>query len=455
MLALLAGLALAAAAADAARPPNVVLILADDLGYGDLGSYGQKRIRTPRLDALAAEGLRFTEFYAGSTVCAPSRYSLMTGRHMGHSFVRGNSKDNLRPGDVTMAEVLHAAGYATGLSGKWGLGHEGSTGVPTRKGFDSFFGYLDQTHAHNSYPTFLLRGEQRVPLRNLVPQEGPVGQGVATVKKDWSHDLFVEEALRFVEQNRARPFFLFLALTVPHANNEAGKDGMEVPELGDYAREGWPLQVKQHAAMVTRMDRDVGRLLDRLKLLGLEGNTLVVFSSDNGPHAEGGYDPEVNDSNGPLRGIKRDLYEGGIRVPFIARWPGRVPAGRAVGGPFAFWDLLPTFAELADASDRVVSGLDGASFAATLLGRAAQPPHAPLYWAFYERGGARALREGRFKVVEQPMHSKLQLYDLESDLGEERDLAAERPELVERLRRLMDAAEVPSERWRFPPAPAR
>jgi arylsulfatase A-like enzyme len=456
MLALLASLALAGATAGAARPPNVVLILADDLGYGDLGVYGQKRIRTPRLDRMAAEGLRFTEFYAGSTVCAPSRYSLMTGRHMGHAFIRGNSKDDLRPGDVTVAEVLHAAGYATGLAGKWGLGHEGSWGVPTRKGFDSFFGYLDQTHAHNSYPTFLLRGERRVPLRNVVPQEGPVGQGVATVRKDWSHDLFALEALRFVEQNRSRPFFLFLALTLPHANNEAGKDGMEVPELGDYAREGWPRQVKQHAAMVTRMDRDVGRVLDLLKRLGLDEDTLVVFTSDNGPHAEGGYDPELNDSNGPLRGIKRDLYEGGIRVPFIARWPGRVPAGRAASGPFAFWDLLPTFAELAGAGDRVVSGLDGRSFAATLLGRPErQAAHAPLYWAFYERGGARALREGRFKVVEQPMHSKPQLYDLEADLGEQQDLAGEHPELVERLRGLMNAADQSSERWRFPPAAAR
>jgi arylsulfatase A-like enzyme len=380
----------------------------------------------------------------------------MTGRHMGHAFIRGNSKDNLRPEDVTLAEVLRGAGYTTGLIGKWGLGHEGSTGVPTQKGFSWFFGYLDQTHAHNSWPTFLVRGEQRVPLKNVVPQEGPVGQGVATVKKEWSHELFVEQALRFLDSNREQPFFLFLSLTLPHANNEAGKDGMEVPDLGDYARESWPEPVKRHAAMVTRMDRDVGRLLDRLKRLGLDEHTLVLFSSDNGPHAEGGYDPEVNDSNGPLRGIKRDLYEGGIRVPLLARWPGRLAAGREVKGAFAFWDLLPTLAELAGAAERVPRGLDGVSFAATLLDRPErQPVHAPLFWSFYERGGARALRQGRFKVVEQPMHTRLQLYDLEADLGEQRDLASERPELVEQLRALMDAAHEPSERWRFPPAPVR
>src|SRR5262245_10917967 len=291
--------------------------------------------------------MRFRHFYAGSTVCAPSRCALMTGLHTGHCYIRGNAKTNLRPEDVTVAEVLKGAGYRTGLVGKWGLGHEGSAGIPTRQGFDQFFGYLDQTHAHNYYPTFLLRNEERVRLPNVVPNEGPVGQGVATQRAAYSPDLMAEEALAFLGRTGDQPFFLYFAPTLPHANNEAGQKGMEVPDYGEYQNRAWPEPQKGLAAMISRLDRDVGRLLQRLKERGLAERTLVLFSSDNGPHREGGNNPDFFRSNGGLRGIKRDLYEGGIRVPLIARWPGKLPAGQVSDHVGSFADLLPTAAELA------------------------------------------------------------------------------------------------------------
>ncbi len=430
------------------RRPNVVVILADDLGYGDLGCYGQKRIQTPHLDRMAAEGMRFTQFYAGSTVCAPSRCALMTGLHTGHCLIRGNGRDPLRPHDVTVAKVLKEAGYATGLVGKWGLGEEGSTGVPTKQGFDSFFGYLNQHHAHNYYPAYLFRDERRVPLQNVVPGTGDFGDGVATKKIEYSHDLLAEEALAFLDRHKDRPFFLYLAFTTPHANNEAGKRGMEVPEYGVYQDKDWPEPQKGHAAMITRMDRDIGRLFARLKQLGLDEHTLVLFSSDNGPHREGGNDPDFNDSNGPLRGIKRDLYEGGIRVPTLARWPGKVPAGATSDFVGAFWDVLPTLAELG--GGKAPTGLDGVSFVSTLLGQKdKQQQHDALYWAFYERGGAQAVRMGRWKAIEQPLRTPVQLYDLESDVGEQKDVAGQHPEIVAKLKQAMAAAYMPSERWKF------
>ncbi|MBW3597027.1 MAG: arylsulfatase [Planctomycetes bacterium] len=434
--------------------PNIVFILADDLGYGDLGCYGQKIIQTPNIDRLAQEGMRFTDFYAGSTVCAPSRCVLMTGYHTGRAFIRGNGKDNLRPKDVTVAEVLQRAGYATGLVGKWGLGHEGSTGVPTRQGFDYFFGYLDQHHAHNYYPTFLMRNEQRAPLKNVVPGEGDWGQGVATEKVEYSHDLVAEEALAFIDRNREKPFFLYLALTIPHANNEAGKQGMEVPDYGQYADKDWPEPQKGHAAMISRMDRDIGRLLERLKQHGIDENTLIFFSSDNGPHAEGGNDPDFADSNGPLRGIKRSLHDGGIRVPMIARWPGTIEAGAVSDHVGAFWDVMPSLAELTGTMDAVPSDIDGISFLPTLTGRGEQKQHDHLYWAFYERGGAQAVRQGRWKAVQQPIDAAVRLYDLEKDIGEEHDLADQHPDLVAQLKTKMAKAYEPSERWKFPQPPA-
>ncbi|MCZ6596909.1 MAG: arylsulfatase [Planctomycetota bacterium] len=437
--------------AAAPERPNVILIVADDLGWGDLGSYGQERIATPNLDRLAAEGRRFTQFYAGSTVCAPSRAVLMTGLHTGHCGIRGNAKQNLVPEDVTVAEVLKSAGYACGAFGKWGIGHEGSEGIPTRQGFDTFFGYLDQSHAHNYYPTFLIRDGERVPLRNVVPKEGRWGQGRASERVEYSHDLITAEALSFVEQHADEPFFLYLPWTIPHANNEAGRNGMEVPELGGYADRDWPEPERAFAGMLTRMDRDVGRILDLLDRLGIAEDTLVLFTSDNGPHDEGGHRADFFDSNGPLKGIKRDLTEGGIRVPLLARWPGRVPPGTTSDHVAAFQDFMPTLADLAGARTSLPPDIDGLSFMHALLGDDdTQPEHDHLYWAFYERGAARALRRGRWKVVEQPMHTAVRLYDLDRDLGEEHDVAGEQPELVAEMIRLMDAATTPSERWRFP-----
>ena len=424
--------------------PNIIFLLADDLGYGDLGCYGQQQIQTPNLDRMAKEGIRFTNFYAGSTVCAPSRCALMTGLHSGHGYVRGNARLNLRPTDRTVAEVLHGAGYRTGLIGKWGLGHEGSGGVPTRKGFDSFFGYLDQVHAHNYYPSFLLRNEERVFLKNEVPKEGPAGQGVATKKVDYSHDLFAKEALDFIDQNKERPFFLYLAFTIPHANNEARNKGMEVPDLGNYQDKDWPEAQKGLAAMVTRMDADVGRLLERLKKHGLDERTVVFFSSDNGPHQEGGNNPAFFQSSGPLRGIKRDLYEGGIRVPMIARWPGKIEAGTVSSHLGAFWDFLPTAAEIIGVT--APPKLDGISFLPELLGKK-QSKHEFLYWEFHEGGFVQAVRMGRWKGVRLKPGSPLEAYDLTTDLGEKTNIAEKQPEVVAKMEAYMKTARTEAAEW--------
>jgi arylsulfatase A-like enzyme len=442
-------------AADPPRP-NIVFILADDLGYGDVGCYGQKRIQTPNIDQIAKEGLRFTDFYAGCTVCAPSRCVLMTGYHTGHAHIRGNAGRErpeiqvLRQTDVTVPQVLKTAEYSTALCGKWGLGDEGTIGTPTKKGFDYFFGYMNQFHAHNYYPAYLFKNEARYPLRNEVPGEGPFGSGVATKRVEYSADLITAEALKWLEQHKDGPFFLYYSPTLPHANNEGGRNGMEVPDLGQYADTDWPPQQKAHAAMISRMDADVGKLMELLKKRGLESNTLVFFSSDNGPHREGGNDPDFNDSNGPLSGIKRDLTEGGIRVPFIARWPGRIAPGVShfVGG---FQDMMPTMAELAGASSAVPSDIDGISIVPTLLGQPAnQKQHEYLYWTFYERGGGQATRVGDWKAIEQPIGSPMRLYDLAKDIGEEHDVAAQQPEVVAKLKGVMKKAYTPHENWKFP-----
>jgi arylsulfatase A-like enzyme len=442
---LLLGLATPATAADKGKTPNIIFVMADDLGYGDLGCYGQQRIKTPNLDRLAAEGMRFTDFYAGSTVCAPSRCVLMTGLHTGHCYIRGNGKDNLRPADVTVGNILQEAGYATCLAGKWGLGHEGSQGVPTKQGFDYFYGYLDQHHAHNYYPSFLMRNEERVQLENVVPQERQWGNGVATVKKEYSHNLVMEEALGWLDQNHEQPFFLYLALTIPHANNEARKKGMEVPDFGIYADKDWPEPQKGHAAMITLMDQDMGRLMQKLREHGVADNTIVMFTSDNGPHAEGGNNPDFQNSNGPLRGTKRALTDGGIRVPMIAHWPGHIKAGTTNDFAGAFWDILPTFADLANASASVPADSDGLSFVPTLLGNNdQQQQHDYLYWAFYERGGAQAIRQGNWKAVQQPIDTPVRLYNLADDINESSDLASQHADKVAKLKKLMSEAYEPS-----------
>ena len=365
-----------------ARRPNIIFILADDLGYGDVGCYGQERIQTPRIDQLAREGVRFTDCYSGSTVCAPSRCCLMTGLHTGHARIRGNADVPLRPEDQTVAETLKAAGYATGIVGKWGLGNAGTTGIPNRQGFDEWFGYLDQTLAHNYYPPTLWRNEREVPL--LGNQNGATNE--------YSHDLFTREAEAFIRRHAGGPFFLYLAYTIPHANNELGAktgNGMEVPSDVPYTDQPWPQPEKNKAAMITRMDRDIGHLMDVLEELDIEEDTIVFFSSDNGPHKEGGIAPAFFGSSGPLRGIKRAMYDGGIRVPMIVRWPGRTPAGAVSDYPWAFWDFLPTAAQLGGAP--IPKGLDGLSVVPALLGQPG-PEREYLYWEFHEGGFSQALR---------------------------------------------------------------
>jgi arylsulfatase A-like enzyme len=427
--------------------PNIIFIQADDLGYGDLSCYGQRKFKTPNIDRLAAEGMRFTQYYAGSTVCAPSRSALMTGQHTGHTRIRGNARHPLLPEDATVAEALKSApggGYKTALVGKWGLGEAGTTGVPNRKGFDYFFGYLNQRHAHNYYPTFLWRDEERIKLRNVVPDEDEEGAGVSTNRVDYAHDLMAEESLKFIERNSGGPFFLYLAFTIPHANNEAKNKGMEVPDLGAFANANWPDQEKAKAAMITRLDRDVGRLMALLKKLGIDDNTLVFFTSDNGPHREGGADPDFFDSNGPLRGIKRDLYEGGIRVPMIARWPKRIKAGAKSDQVWAHWDLLPTLAEIAGV--KPPAGIDGISMLNALLGRR-QRNHEFLYWEFHERGFSQAARMGEWKAVRKSPDSPQELYDLKNDLGEQNDVAAKHPEVVKKIEEYLKTARTESELW--------
>lgn len=436
--------------------PNVLLIQADDLGYGDLGAYGQRHFATPALDRLAAEGVRFTQYYAGSTVCAPSRAALMTGLHTGHGWIRGNGEIPLRPGDVTVAMLLRAAGYRTAVIGKWGLGLPGTTGEPRAKGFEYSFGFLDHRHAHRQFTDHLYRDGRRVDV-----DDG-----------DYVNDLFTREAESFIGQPDERPFFLYLNYTVPHAE-------LRVPEAdaarfdGRFAEEPFrnpaadaqtaftgeslgyrsqPRPKAAFAAMIARLDRDVGRLLDALRARGIERRTLVLFTSDNGPHTEGGADPAFFGSAGGLRGIKRDLYEGGVRVPMIARWPDVVSAGRTSDHAWAHWDVLPTLAELAGAA--VPEGIDGRSMAGVLRGDSA-PAHASLYWEFHERGFQQALRAGRWKAVRLKAGASIELYDLERDPGEQHDVAAEHPVVAADLDARLRAARTESPLWPTDPAVPR
>lgn len=436
------------------KPKNFIFILADDLGYGDLGCFGQQRIQTPRLDQLAKQGMRLTSFYSGSTVCAPSRCCLMLGQHTGHTLVRGNAKTNLRPEDFTVAELFKANGYRTGLFGKWGIGHEGSDGVPTKQGFDQFFGYLDQHHAHNYYPEFLMKNEQRFPLENEVPGRGAFGQGVATKKVQYSHDLIMENALQFIRDNRDQPMFVYLAVTLPHANNEGRADGMEIPDLGIYQNKDWKKQAKQHAAMVSHLDTGVGQVIDLLKELEIADDTLVFFTSDNGSHAEGGYHPSMNQSSGPLNAWKRSLLEGGIRVPTIVWSPGEIEAGSVSDHPAAFWDVMATFADGIGATDQVPKNTDGTSFWPTLMGQVDQQKEAEyLYWEFYEGKQGRAVRMGQYKAIEQPLYSPIRVFDLATDIGETDNIAEQHPELVAKAKQIFIDAHVPSQEFKFKPEP--
>jgi hypothetical protein len=453
---------LAGAAFGAESKPNIILILADDLGYGELGSYGQKLIKTPVLDRMAAEGMRFTQFYAGNTVCAPSRSVLLTGLHTGHTRVRGNAgpqntaAQTLMSGDVTFARVLQQAGYRTGLIGKWGLGLVDEPGEPRKQGFDSYFGFLSQTQAHNHFPDHLWRDGVKVPLPNDLVHLGAVeGTGYATKRLAYAGDLFAAEAHKFIADNAARPFLLYLSVIVPHANNERAKalgDGNEVPDFGPYADRPWTDTHKAHAAMITRLDAQIGELLADLKRRGLDENTLVLFASDNGPHEEAGpgYDPKFFEVCGPLTGMKRALTEGGIRIPFIARWPGQIKPGTVSNHVGYFGDMMATLAEIG--GGKVPASLDSISLAPTLLDRGPQPKHDFLYWEFYEEGVSQAvLLEGHWKGLRlKTASAPLQLFDLDHDLAEQHDIAAKHPEVVARIADLMRTAHIDNAYWKIP-----
>lgn len=415
--------------------PNIILIMADDLGRSELGSYGQQIIRTPNLDQMAEEGTRFTDFYAGSTVCAPSRNVLMTGRHTGHTYVRGNFHTGSWPADLTLpdtvktvAEYMKEAGYQTAMIGKWGLGD-----TPNEQGFDYSLAYLDQIDAHSYYPPHLWENQQKLLLGGN--QEGERGT--------YSHHVFVDKTLEYIEDSSSdEPFFLYLPYTIPHGR-------FEIPDDTPYSNKDWPPQKKNIAAMITLLDQDIGRIIQLLKDKEISENTVVFFTSDNGPTGAGN---QYFNSNGPLKGIKRDLYEGGIRVPLIAWWPETIRAGQTSSHVSAAWDFLPTLADLAGVE--VQESIDGVSFLPELLGKE-QPRHEYLYWEYYHYNWtwgrddydgqprnwlqSRAVRYGKWKAVENDIYrngnSTLELYDLSADIGEEKNIAEDHPEIVGKIKK--------------------
>ncbi|MDZ7639931.1 MAG: arylsulfatase [Bryobacterales bacterium] len=440
----------APALGQAQRPPNIVLIMADDLGYGDLGCYGQKQIRTPNIDRLAAEGLRFTDAYAGCTVCAPSRSCLMTGYHMGHTSVRGNTGgQSLAEGDVTIPMVLKQAGYATGGYGKWGLGDLGTPGVPPKKGFDEFFGYLHQVHAHNFYPKVLVHNEELYPL------PGNNGKTGST----YSQDVITEKALAFIERNRQQPFFCYFPSTMPHWELLVPEDSFaeyrgKFPEKG-FSRPGsryadQPEMRAAYAAMVTRLDREVGRVVDLVKKLGQEDNTIFLFTSDNGG-ALGILGEDFFGTSGGFRGHKQNLYEGGIRTPMIARWKGRVAAGKTSALPWSFCDMMPTLAEISGTA--APKKIDGISVAPTILGKSQPRKPEWLYWElprwigkeakFADEIPMQAARHGDWKAVRPVPNAPVELYNLRNDRAESRNLAATEPKVLARMEAFLKSARTP------------
>lgn len=445
--------------ASAADRPNLIWIMADDLGYGELGCYGQKVISTPNIDRMAAEGMRFTHVYAGATVCAPSRSVLMTGQHHGHTRVRGNAgqsnpiAQSLRPGDTTVARVLQQSGYRTALIGKWGLGDTGAAevGLPRKQGFDEFFGYLNQHHAHNHFPSYLWRDETRVPLPNKITPVGYSGAGFATEAVQFADDLFAAAANKFVIDNKSRPFFLYWSMVIPHANNErtrALKNGAQVPDFGPYSDSDWPDPDKGHAAMIDRMDSYVGRMLATLKEHGLAEKTLVIFTSDNGPHNESNHDLKRFNPSGPLTGIKRSLTDGGIRVPFVAWWPGKVAAASTSEHVGYFGDWMATATELAGAN--LPDGCDSISLVPTLLGKPdTQKLHEFLYWEFHEGGFKQAaLYKGRWKGIRTGgPDARVKLFDQQLDVAESHDVAEQHPDIAAVLGKYLSSARSESADW--------
>ena len=451
---LLACLSIAAAGArsEATSQPNIIYILLDDAGYGDLSCYGQTKFLTPNIDRLASEGMKFTNHYSGSTVCAPTRSVIMSGLHTGHTPSRGNRE--IKPvgqfpipaTTFTIAEALKKAGYATGAFGKWGLGNPGSEGDPIHQGFDRFFGYNCQRNAHTYYPTWLFDDLRKIELDG----------------KTYAHDLIMDKAVEWIDRQHENPFFCFLPVTIPHAamhvpekyaapfrekfpefENKVGRYGNNKPFAKNPAA--------QFAGMMTALDEGIGRVLKSLKKHQIDQNTIVLLSSDNGPHKEGGHMPNYFNSNGGLRGFKSDLYEGGIRCPLLVRWPGKVEAGSTSNHISAHWDLFPTFCELAGTNPP--EGLDGISFLPTLLGKE-QEKHEHLYWEFYEGGGKRAVRIGKWKAVQNQVNRKgkdapIEIYDLESDRAETSDLAAQNSELIARIQKIFERSHTPSPLWKF------
>lgn len=442
-----------------ARKPNIIYIMADDLGYGDIGAYGQQLFQTPHIDRLAREGILFTDHYAGTCVCAPSRAVLMTGRHMGKVKVRGNKQAEpsgqfpLPASEVTVAEAVKPAGYTTGMIGKWGLGEPGSEGDPLSQGWDYFFGYTDQILAHNHWPEFFWENGQKVPLRNQVQYLDSSawhrGLGSLTTEKvDYAGDLFTQKALEFIERNKQQPFLLYLPYIAPHINDEAGwENWIEVPDNGRYEGMDWPDNHKAYAAIIERLDSQVGQIRAKIEELGLAENTLIIFTSDNGPLPESTKITAFFNSNGPLRGGKRDLYEGGHRIPMVAWWPGQIQPGQTTAHISGFQDFLPTACQMAGIP--APEGLDGISYLPVLTGRE-QPRHEFLYWEFHEQGGRQAVRKGNWKMVREQVNKgeqPWQLYDLAADLGETTDVATQHPEIVAELVALAEKARVADPAW--------
>ncbi len=444
--------------------PNIIFILADDLGYGDLSFNGQTHFQTPHIDRLRAEGMWFSQHYSGSTVCAPSRSTIMTGQHTGHTPIRGNKEvkpegQHPLPADAfTLAELLKGKGYTTGVFGKWGLGFPGSEGDPNHQGFDEFYGYNCQRLAHNYYPRYLWNNQEKEEF----------AENAGKAKGLYAPEKIQANTLSFIEQNQNTPFFLFVTSPIPHAELAAPAADMEKhrgkyePETqyegydeGERYREGpYESQAECHAAfaaMVDILDRQVGEIMQKLESLGIADNTLIMFSSDNGPHLEGGADPDYFDSNGPLKGYKRDLYEGGIRVPMVAKWLGVIEAGSSTDHISAFWDLMPTLAEIVGAD--IPAAIDGISYLPTLKGATDQKQHDYLYWEFHERGGRVAIRKGKWKAVKynylKEPDARAELYDLDNDIGEETNLAEQYPEVVKEMEQIMKEARTESEVFAF------
>ena len=467
---LLSTLSLTSSVFAAEKPMNVIYILADDLGYGDLSCLGQTKFNTPNLDKLVANGMLFTNHYSGSTVSAPSRSCLMTGMHTGHTYVRGNKEipggegqEPLPANTVTLPKLLKQNGYTTGCFGKWGLGFPGSTGDPMNQGFDSFYGYNCQREAHRYYPTHLWKNREKVMLTenakfNLV-QYGP--------------DLIHAEALKFLTENKSRPFFAYFSYVAPHAEIIAPEDEIlasfkgkfpETPYKGEVGSEyGADMQVTKYcsqaqphatfAAMVVRLDKQVGEIVAKLKELGLDKNTIIFFSSDNGPHQEGGADPDFFKSYGPFKGVKRDLYEGGIRLPLIAYAPGKVKAGVQSNQICAMWDMMPTIAGITGTKlDKKVQ-IDGLSILPTLIGKGKQKQHKFLYWEFHELGGRIAVRKGDWKLIIQKVltnkDAEPELYNLATDIHEDNNVAKQNPKLVKEMLQMMKKSHIDSEVYKF------